>query len=535
MVIIPSLLTLLLLVPYGVSAISAPWTNSTTPFIIHSINQQQPYYHVDDNTYSWWGHLARIWIAMECIFYLYYVIAYNRLQAIRKPKQSLTLDQRKQLYWKCLNAIEDVKAWSIGWFYYEHDMSHPTFEDIHRENLALWFCWAFWHDNLAYVLSNEDWAQELEWMIKTAEDEFQIEFTPGFNPDLQCIRLNLDPVLAVHRPLLLYLGLYLSTATFNMLALQWCWRFQVYGDHGAVWGGALYNLHRVFVWCNTYLFGRHSMKSTKSIPSTPTTDRHDMKRIVYWHRSVEDTRGETTAKTPLVFIHGIGAGLMCYVEFIYRLVGLDRPLFLVELPFVAMRMVDDVPDALTIVEDIKGMLQDHGYEHAIFVSHSLGTAVTSWMLTNAPLVVAGTVLIDPICFLLHYPQVCFNFIHRVPSRIIEFVMLYIASRELYISHYLSRHFQWFQCIYFADPTEPKDVVDQPSPLNNSIVFLSGEDRIVGSPMVSKYLTKCGVDNRMMPGLEHAGFLFDWSWRKQILEQIDWVARNVDDEGIDLGS
>lgn len=266
-------------------------------------------------------------------------------------------------------------------------------------------------------------------MIKTAEDKYNIKFTPGFNPDLQCIRLNLDPVLAVHRPLLFYLGIYLSTMLFNTLALQWGWQFEIYGDHSTVWGGVFYKLHQAFLWCTELM--KQRQRRTASKPTTTVTtnkasadDAPHIKRIVYWYRSVEDscTTDATTsshAKTPLVFIHGIGAGLMCYVEFIYHLVGLDRPLFLVELPFVAMRMVDDVPDAVAVVDDIKAMLHHHGYEHGVFVSHSLGTAVTSWMMTNAPSVVAGTILIDPICFMLHYPQVCFNFIHKVPKRIVD--------------------------------------------------------------------------------------------------------------------
>ncbi|KAI8089707.1 Alpha/Beta hydrolase protein [Halteromyces radiatus] len=466
---------------------------------------------------------------VEALFYLYFLATKQRLQAMKKPNHPMTRDQRTQLYWQCLRAIDDGESWCVGWFYYSHDISHPTFDQIQRENVTAWFSWAFWQDHVDHVKSNSEWAEELEWMVFTAEKHLNIAFAPGYNPSLQCIRLNLDPVQAVHRPLLLYIGIYLGTIIFNNIFLQWWWQFQVYGNHHIVWGGILHNLHQCLISLVTC-----QQQLTSSSISTPPKDQH----IAYWYRASPVRHdnyhnSQDNSRTPLVFIHGIGAGLMGYAEFLYHLVGQDRPIFFVELPHVSMHMVDNVPEAQDMVKDIKHMLQDHGYEHAVFVSHSLGTAVTSWMMTYAPTFVAGTVLIDPICFLLHYPQVCFNFIHRMPKRIFEYVTFYGASRELYISHYISRHFQWFQCIYFADlMSNPRQ---QTNPLNNATVFLSEADGIVGSPMVYKYLTRCGVDCHLMPKLEHAGFLFNWTWRKRILEQIECVARNADDEGIDLRS
>lgn len=40
----------------------------------------------------------------------------------------------------------------------------------------------------------------------------------------------------------------------------------------------------------------------------------------------------------------------------------------------------------------------------------------------APETVAGVVMIDPICFLLHYHNVAFNFVHRVPKTILEVIL-----------------------------------------------------------------------------------------------------------------
>ncbi|KAG0171536.1 hypothetical protein DFQ30_000842 [Apophysomyces sp. BC1015] len=212
-------------------------------------------------------------------------------------------------------------------------------------------------------------------------------------------------------------------------------------------------------------------------------------------------------------------------------------MFCVELPYVSMHMVETVPTAEETVKSIVSMLRTHGHQNAIIVSHSLGTAVTSWMMRMARECVAGVVLVDPICFLLHYHHVGFNFVHRVPKRALEHILYYGASRELHISYYISRHFQWFQTIFFVHPTtapEPPNLpvpVEPDSPLSNAAVFLSEHDGIVDSPTVANYLKQRGVDARIMPGMEHAEFLLNWKWRKQILEKIEQIGINADDEGV----
>lgn len=65
------------------------------------------------------------------------------------------------------------------------------------------------------------------------------------------------------------------------------------------------------------------------------------------------------------------------------------------------------------------MLTSQGYNHAIFVAHSFGTAVASWLATFAPKRIGGLVMVDPICFLLNYHHVAFNMLHRVPKQPME--------------------------------------------------------------------------------------------------------------------
>ena len=66
------------------------------------------------------------------------------------------------------------------------------------------------------------------------------------------------------------------------------------------------------------------------------------------------------------------------------------------------------------------------------------------MVKSYPKRVAAVAMVDPICFLLHYPIVAYNFVHRPSHAAGERLVHYLASRELYISHYISRHFHWLQ-------------------------------------------------------------------------------------------
>ncbi|KAI8066282.1 Alpha/Beta hydrolase protein [Gilbertella persicaria] len=332
-------------------------------------------------------------------------------------------------------------------------------------------------------------------MIRTTEAHFNSTLPNGLNTELECIRLNLDPVHAIHRPLVVYISVYLATQLFNLVFLKWCWGFTSNDSISGLWGGPLQYID--------------------SLLNNTCSD--GINKITYWYRKPSTQ----TSKTPIVFIHGIGAGVICYAEWIYQLLcHFDRPVFLVELPYVAMHMVDAAPTAAETADEITRMLHTFGHTKAVYVSHSLGTAVTSWIMKLASNTVAGTVMIDPICFLLHYHHVAFNFVHRLPKRLMEYLLHYGASREMYISYYISRHFQWFESIYFVDQT-------QKVPLQNIAVFLSEKDGIVGSDQVYQYLLENDVNTYSMKGLEHAMFLINKKWKSTIIHQIDTISCKAD--------
>ncbi|CAG8471714.1 5899_t:CDS:2 [Racocetra fulgida] len=217
--------------------------------------------------------------------------------------------------------------------------------------------------------NNPEYLKEINEIIDSVEKSQKIKFREGYNPNCKCIKLTLDPVEAIPRPFVFY--------AFDI--------------------------------------------QEGSPPS----------RISYWyydpHSHHDSFSPKKSRQKPIVFIHGVGGGLFCYFNFIRKLWKLNRPLFLVELPYVSLQMIEDVPTMEETVREIEEMLTSRNYSKAIFVGHSLGTAVCTWMFKEARKRIGGLVLIDPIIFLLHHPNVAYNFKYRIPR----------AANEVY--KYLSKH------------------------------------------------------------------------------------------------
>ena len=66
-------------------------------------------------------------------------------------------------------------------------------------------------------------------------------------------------------------------------------------------------------------------------------------------------------------MHGIGQGLAFYLHMIARV--RDRPVLLVEFPYVSMRMWEIVPSARETVDAVSTMLYMHGFDKACFMGH----------------------------------------------------------------------------------------------------------------------------------------------------------------------
>eukprot|EP00435_Cladocopium_sp_Y103_P027522 s1436_g6.t2 len=299
--------------------------------------------------------------------------------------------------------------------------------EIHRGNLAEWMAWAFFH-----CTPDEVPAQRREELVQLVDEGAKwagVEFPTGYNPHVQAMRLTMDPIPSEHRPLIYYIVTALAMPIVNN-----------------------YNLENLG-------FRRHRTGTLK-----------------YWLRR---GRGRSS-QPPIVFCHGVGVNLLPYVHFISELLrqmSKGKDIFLVSLPHISMRIKEDVPSSAEMVACLRDMLLTWDHTSAHFVGHSFGSIVVAWMCRNAQETVAVATFLDPVCFLLIKPDVCYNFMYRQPETATQLLMHYFVARELYIAHSLSRNFFWYQNLLWPEELQVP-----------CMVMLSGEDSIVPAHSVRRYLT-----------------------------------------------
>lgn len=166
-----------------------------------------------------------------------------------------------------------------------------------------------------------------------------------------------------------------------------------------------------------YGFSYHSppfLQSFSAFPFRPhnllARNRSPSSHLTYWYRP-----HRSTTKLPIVFIHGIGIGLYPYVDFLFEInadSGLQVGIIAVEVMPISFRIAPTILQKDEMCVEINRILRSHGWEKFVLVSHSYGSVITTHMLHHpdtAPSI--GSVLfVDPVTFLLHLPDVAFNFV-----------------------------------------------------------------------------------------------------------------------------
>lgn len=77
-----------------------------------------------------------------------------------------------------------------------------------------WILWAFFSSPRTGFV--EEWEEEIEEYIKTIEILLGRKLEEGRNEDLGCIKVTLDPVSSLHRPLVWYLVSVIYAFTFQL-------------------------------------------------------------------------------------------------------------------------------------------------------------------------------------------------------------------------------------------------------------------------------------------------------------------------------
>lgn len=208
----------------------------------------------------------------------------------------------------------------------------------------------------------------------------------------------------------------------------------------------------------------------------------------------EDT--DESTNTPIIFVHGIGIGLIAYLPLIDALLKLGRPIFLPEIPYVSgfrpWQGSSSVLGPASVCSTMTAMLATHGYLKGTFAGHSYGTTWLSYMCKYAPTVVAALLFLDPICFCLHIPRLTKKFVYHRPD---PGSVSYIVRSDIIVNWTIQRSFPWAWIVLFVEQIHVP-----------CSVFLSDMDALVPAEKVEVYLRSRGstmIDFK--PGLDKTHF------------------------------
>lgn len=237
---------------------------------------------------------------------------------------------------------------------------------------------------------------------------------------------------------------------------------------------------------STYPLGLHlSVFACTEIPLRVMMARRGFERRVlgqvayYFHPGQSDTFQEddvATDKTPIVFVHGIGIGLIMYIPLIDALLETKRPLFFPEIPYVSAFRPWQSPNSVlqpaVVCNTMSAMLAYHGYLKGAWSGHSFGTSWVSYMCKYAPHAVAALLFLDPVCFCLHAPRLTKSFVYMPAD---PGTISYFVRTDLMVNWTIQRAFPWSWIVLFEEQ------INVPCS-----IFLSEKDQLVPSEIVEKY-------------------------------------------------
>ncbi|KAM0714777.1 hypothetical protein Q7P37_009241 [Cladosporium fusiforme] len=385
-----------------------------------------------------------LWLTAEALFCICFFLPYRRyLQQLTDHPPLRPKEERRKLVDRIKAEVSDPEHYIRGWF------KGADIEDIGRQDLKKWITWAFFDCDLEegkYDEEIEEYALEFESMIRK-------DFQPG-NGTAKPLRLTIDPVDMLHRSLLWYL--YVGIVDF--LAYM---RLEMLGFHF------------------------HRLSYTSFFTLFPF-------RLYQPHTS--------TTRLPILFIHSIGIGLYPYIDFLFDINSATSDnaenddghigVLAVEIMPISFRITHSMLDKDELCMELCQIVAKNSYDRFVLVSHSYGSVISKFILADEVLrpKAASALFVDPVNFLLHTPDVAYNFTVRQPRRANEWQLWYFASKDPGVAHALGQRFFWSQKVMWKN-----DVDNLIRDGKRLTVSLAGKDLIVNYEAVKRYLVYSGTN------------------------------------------
>ncbi|TDZ38033.1 hypothetical protein C8035_v007712 [Colletotrichum spinosum] len=376
--------------------------------------------------------------AIEIIFYFAFFVPFRR--RLQKPgiqPEQLSQAERRQFFHQGLDHAPDVEQYIRRWH------CNAQIGDIRRENVKDWLMWALFDKDG----DPGEHDAELEDFITDAEERAGVTIKKGFG-DSKAMRLSFDPIDIRHRSLFFYLIVAgIDVLVWFVLAIR---------------GFKFYRQPR-----KTF-FSVFPLRPMTLVAPNESASHH----MSYFCRP-------HTSKTqrPILFIHGVGVGLMPYLLWLWS-IPKDVGVLCIEILPVSSRICPPLPPTGELVAGMEAIIQQQNYEDFVFVGNSFGTLLAAPLLKKPDVErrINSLVLIDPVSLLLHLPAVAYNFTRRKPTWGNEWEIWFIATDAM-VSHTLARRFRWQDFILWTPQLQGK----------RTTVVLGGEDCVTDPDAVASYV------------------------------------------------
>ncbi|KAF5390685.1 hypothetical protein D9757_002725 [Collybiopsis confluens] len=219
--------------------------------------------------------------------------------------------------------------------------------------------------------------------------------------------------------------------------------------------------------------------------------------------------------SPVVFLHGLGLGLLQYHSFLSHLTRefVDRPLLILLQPHISQNIfhpkyLQPMPRK-EFTKTLVGLLallgwaelepapskddQDKspdfgrdGHRGVTLLSHSNGSYAHAWILKDYPHAIRRSCFVDPVTFCGWEGDVCRNFFYKTCTTGTELLVRYFVGTELGVVNLLQRNFDWSSnSLWYEEIPNARD----PS---KTLFLLGDKDSIVSTERVKLYLRSHGV-------------------------------------------
>ena len=472
-------------------------------FDLNSSNDAMDYMTESNKNESWWclswlswlWWYVRMWMHLEAFFWCLMQFRIRHYGVPVVPRTIITTKEwrEREFHRYARMEFQDKtrgREWIMGFFLHVGItnggklLDSIKYYNLRRDNLFdMWLARLFDANNVGVL--NEVEKNELESYVNMTVDMLG-GGEEGRNKGVKLMNPRFDPLVVEHHPLLFYV---VTELIFEVI-ISWC----LLRWHGFI------------------------VKRTNGM-------KYWMKKGTRVEREGVVERSDTSL--PLMMFPGVGVGFLPYMSFFQKL-GLNRDLFLVELPYISLRICGgfDVFSKKKIITFVKQVCIEHEMESLHLIGHSFGTSCVSMCMKDPLLrdhIVHEVTMIDPVPFSVQYGNILRNFIYNP----YDDGRVYIINREPHLVHAMMR-----QMVY-------SDVVLWPGDLkkwrNPPIVIISGKDTIIPSSRIKELLmqrryvaaatnlekaeqeqeTKAPVVLVWLSDMDHGGFLFDKQVRKEV--------------------